>query len=146
MSDLRGFRPFCVAPRRPRRRGLIVGRMVLALALMAPLSGCFLVLGAGVGVGGAVYVMGKLKEDITAPVGKIHLAARAALADLGLKVLEDKGDVMTAHLESEFADGKRVWIDVGKTTDTVSTLTIRVGLTGDEARSREILANIKAHL
>ena len=121
-------------------------RMVLALALMAPLSGCFLVLGAGVGVGGAVYVMGKLQEDITAPVGKVHTAARAALADLGLKVLEDKGDAMTAHLESEFADGKRVWIDVDKTTDTVSTLTIRVGLTGDEARSREILAKIKAHL
>ena len=53
---------------------------------------------------------------------------------------------MTAHLESEFADGKRVWIDVDKTTDTVSTLTIRVGLTGDEARSREILAKIEAHL
>jgi hypothetical protein len=120
--------------------------MVLALALMAPLSGCFLVLGAGAGVGGTVYVMGKLQEDITAPVGKVHTAARAALADLGLKVLEDKGDAMTAHLESEFADGKRVWIDVDKTTDTVSTLTIRVGLTGDEARSREILAKIKAHL
>jgi hypothetical protein len=119
---------------------------ILALALTVPLSGCFLMLGAGAGVGGTVYVMGKLKEDITAPVGKVHEAARAALADLGLKVLEDKGDAMTAHLESEFADGKRVWIDVDKTTDTVSALTIRVGLTGDEARSREILDKIKAHL
>lgn len=124
----------------------LVCGMMLALALTAPLSGCFLMLGAGAGVGGTVYVMGKLKEDITAPVGKVHEAARAALADLGLKVLEDKSDAMTAHLESEFADGKRVWIDVDKTTDTVSTLTIRVGLVGDEARSREILDKIKAHL
>ena len=120
--------------------------MMLMVLLMAPLSGCFLLLGAGAGVGGTVYVMGKLKEDITASVGKIHEAARAALADLGLKVLEDKADAMTAHLESEFADGKRVWIDVDKATDTVSTVAIRVGLTGDEARSREILAKIKAHL
>jgi len=132
--------------REPLGGAQLACRMVLALALMAPLSGCFLVLGAGAGVGGTVYVMGKLQEDITAPVGKVHTAARAALADLGLKVLEDKGDAMTAHLESEFADGKRVWIDVDKTTDTVSTLTIRVGLTGDEARSREILAKLKAHL
>ncbi len=120
--------------------------MMLVVLLMAPLSGCFLLLGAGAGVGGTVYVMGKLKEDVTASVGKVHAAARAALADLGLKVLEDKADAMTAHLESEFADGKRVWIDVDKATDTVSTVAIRVGLTGDEARSREILAKIKTHL
>ena len=119
---------------------------MLALFLLAQSSGCLLALGAGGGVGGAVYVMGKLKEDVQAPVDKVHAAALAALADLGIPVIQDKGDSLTAHLESEFSDGKRVWIDVEKSSDAVSTLTIRVGLMGDEVRSREILAKIRQHL
>ena len=95
-------------------RAHLACRMLLAAALVAPLSGCFVMLGAGAGVGGTVYVMGKLKEDITAPVENVHAAARAALADLGLAVLEDKADAVTAHLESEFADGKSIYFVVVK--------------------------------
>lgn len=116
------------------------------MALMTSLSGCFLILGAGAGAGTAVYVMGKLTEDVSAPVANVHAAAKAAIADLGIPVIQDKSDALSAHLESEFSDGKRVWIDIEKKSETISTLTIRVGLTGDEVRSREILAKVKHHL
>jgi hypothetical protein len=146
MSNLQGSRTFCATPRQPGRWGRVVGRAVLAMFLLAQSSGCLLAIGAGGGVGGAVYVMGKLKEDVQAPVARVHAAARAAITDLGIPVIQDKGDSLTAHLESEFSDGKRVWIDVEKSSDTISTLTIRVGLMGDEIRSREILAKIRRHL
>ena len=70
----------------------------------------------------------------------------AALKDLGLPIIQDKEDKLSAHLESEFSDGKRVWIDVQKASESVSELTIRVGLMGDDARSRQILAAIRKHL
>jgi hypothetical protein len=120
--------------------------LLLGLFLVVQASGCLLLVGAGGGAGGAVYVMGKLKEEINAPVAKVHEAARAAIKDLGIPLIQDKEDTLTTHLESEFSDGKRVWIDVEKTSDTVSTLTIRVGLLGDEVKSREILAKVKQHL
>ncbi|HEY6085435.1 MAG TPA: DUF3568 family protein, partial [Nitrospira sp.] len=65
-------------------------------------AGC-LVLAAGAGgVAGAVYVMGKLKEEVNYPVPVVHDAAVAAMKDLGLKLEEDRADKLSAKMKSEF--------------------------------------------
>ena len=53
---------------------------------------------------------------------------------------------MTAKIESQFADGKTVWIDIDAVRNNSSKITIRVGTFGDEARSRKILEKIHHHL
>ncbi len=53
---------------------------------------------------------------------------------------------MTAKIESRFADGKTVWIDIDAITNSSCKMTIRVGTLGDEARSRKILEKIHRHL
>jgi Mn-dependent DtxR family transcriptional regulator len=116
------------------------------LAVMLSMAGCFLVLGAAGGTAGTVYVLGKLKDEITAPVPKVHQAAKAGLKDLGLPIREDQGDKLTAKLKSEFSDGTDIWIEIESKSDTVSQISIRVGLTGDEAKSRKILEALKKHL
>jgi Protein of unknown function (DUF3568) len=120
---------------------------VLSVVLAFFCSGCFwMAVGAAGGVAGAVYVMGKLKDEVNYDVSTVHKATVAALAELDLKVLEDKSDKVTAHVESEFSDGEHVWIDLESLTGSRTSLTIRVGITGNEGRARKIHDAIKRHL
>jgi hypothetical protein len=110
-------------------------------------SGCLsLAVGAAGGAAGAVYVMGKLKDEVNYALPVVHNATVAAIAELELKLLEDKVDKLSAHMESEFADGEHVWIDLESLSDSRTSLTIRVGVTGDELRARKIYDAIKRHL
>lgn len=120
---------------------------VLCAVLAFLCSGCLaLVLGAAGGAAGAVYVMGKLKNEMSYEVPVMHNATVAALAELELKLLEDKADKLSAHVESEFSDGEHVWIDLESLSDSRTSLTIRVGVTGNEVRARKIYDAIKRHL
>ncbi len=124
-----------------------IGHWVLCMWFGLFCSGCLaLAAGAAGGAAGAVYVMGKLKDELNYPVPVVHDATVAAMNDLGLKLSEDKSDQLSAHMESEFSDGAHVWIDVESLADSRCRLTIRVGLTGDEARARKIHKAIKQHL
>lgn len=110
-------------------------------------SGCVaLFVGATGGATGAVYVMGKLTEELGYDVPAVHDATMAAIKDLGLKLSEDRADKLSARLETEFADHAHVWIDLDSIEDARTRVIIRVGLTGDESRSRKILETIKRHL
>ena len=110
-------------------------------------SGCFaLAVGAAGGAAGAVYMLGKLTDEVHHDVSVVHAAASDALNDLGLKPSEDRADKLTAHIKSEFADGTNVWTDMQSIGDDRTKLTVRVGVTGDEVRARKIHEAIKRHL
>jgi RNase adaptor protein for sRNA GlmZ degradation len=110
-------------------------------------SGCFaLAVGAAGGAAGAVYVLGKLTDELNHEVPVVHAAATQAMNDLELKLSEDRSDKLTAHMKSEFADGTNVWIDMQSIAEGRTKLTIRVGVTGDEMRARKIHEAIKRHL
>ena len=121
--------------------------LVLCVVLASFCSGCFwMAVGAAGGAAGAVYVMGKLKDEMNYDVSTVHKATVAALAELELKVLEDKADRVTAHVESEFSDSEHVWIDMESLVNSRTSLTIRVGVMGNEVRARKIHDAIKRHL
>ncbi|MEO6201876.1 MAG: DUF3568 family protein [Nitrospirales bacterium] len=126
------------------------GVILLCVAwTMSIMSGCAVVLlgaGAGAGVAGATYVMGKLEDEVNAPVPKVQQASVAALKSLELPVDKQWGDKLAAELESETADQKKIWISITSLTSFRSKIVIRVGLMGDEARSRQILQAIHARL
>jgi hypothetical protein len=110
-------------------------------------SGCFaLAVGAAAGAAGAVYMLGKLTDEVHHDVSVVHAAATDAMNDLGLKPSEYRADKLTAHMKSEFADGTNVWIDMQSIEEDRTKLTIRVGVTGDEVRARKIHEAIKRHL
>jgi Protein of unknown function (DUF3568) len=120
---------------------------VLCVVLAFLCSGCFwMAVGAAGGVAGIVYMEGKLKEEMSYDVSTVHKATVTALADLELKVLEDKFDKVTAHVESEFSDSEHVWIDMESLWNSRTSLTIRVGVIGNEVRARKIYDAIKRHL
>jgi hypothetical protein len=87
-------------------------------------------------------MMGKLEEDVEAPVLKVQRATVAGLKDLDLPLVKETGDKLTAEIESRSADGKTVRIHIDSVSTSKSHVTIRVGWFGDEARSRRILEAI----
>src|SRR5690606_21101735 len=127
---------------------IVAGKYLIGVSLAALLTtGCVaLLVGAGAGAAGAVYVLGKLEERVQDSVPKVHKAAVAGLQDLNLPIHKEVGDKLSAQIESKTADEKIIWIKVDFVSEKVSELSIRVGLTGDEQRSREILRAIKRHL
>lgn len=126
------------------------GIMLLLVWWAMPLmSGCAVVLlgaGAGAGVAGATYVMGKLEDEVNAPVSNVQRATVAALKALELPVDKERGDKLAAELESETADQKKIWISITLLTSSRSKIVIRVGVMGDEIRSRQILQAIHTRL
>lgn len=117
------------------------------IVLAAFSSGCVaLFVGAAGGAAGTVYVMGKLTEELSYDVPAVHGAALNAMKKLGLTLSEDRADTLSAHMESEFADRAHIWIDLESVGESRTRVTIRVGLTGDEVRSRKILDTIKQSL
>ena len=130
---------------RPSARWAQLVGMVLPLAMLW--AGCApLVIGAAGGVAGAVYVMGKLKDEVSFDVPTVHRALLDGMKDLGLTPTEDKVDKLSAHTEAAFADGEHVWINLDAGPDTKTTVVIRVGMTGNERRARAIHDAMRQHL
>src|SRR3989338_4330259 len=126
-------------------RKIVLGVLLLTASIQA--SGCFaLFVGAAVGAGGAMWMTGKLQQSVNASVYRTHNAALGALRKLQLPVIVDRKDKSTAKIESEYADGKHVWIDLEYQSKNVTKVEIRVGTLGDEVRSREILDNLTRQL
>lgn len=128
-------------------QGVRTASVVCAMAFAMLCSGCVaLVAGAAGGAAGVVYVMGKLKDEQPYDVPTVHRAVLAGLKDLSLTLSENKADQLSAHVESEFADGEHVWIDLSSLPDSRTALTIRVGITGNERRARAIHDAVRRHL
>lgn len=122
-------------------------RMLLASALAVLVPGCAaLIVGAAAGAGGAVYFKGRLEEVIGKPVPQLHEAAQKGLKDLGLPLVMDRADKLSAEMKSGLADGKDIWISIKWVSETSSKISIRVGYIGDQARSIQILDAIKKRL
>ena len=126
-----------------------LGRLGLFLALATLISGCAgaaLLAGGAAGVGAIVWVKGKLEYQSSVPLSKVYTATLAALQEFELPIREEKKDKLVARVESQLADGKRVWIDIRSITESSSKITIRIGMFGDRSRSRRLLEAIRRHL
>jgi hypothetical protein len=119
--------------------------VLISICLLA--SGCIAFVAGGAAVGaGIVWYKGKLHDTVSAPLPRVHEAVRAGLGDLGIKPKEDKGDALTAELKAKLGDDREVWIDLKAETPTITKISIRVGLFGDEDFSRRILSAARKHL
>src|SRR5690606_5464798 len=108
----------------------VAGKYLIGVSLAALLTtGCVaLMVGAGAGAAGTVYVLGKLEERVQDSVPKVHKAAVAGLQDLNLPILKDVGDKLSAQIESKTADEKTIWVNVNFVSEKLSEVSIRVGL------------------
>jgi hypothetical protein len=119
--------------------------LVLAAFCMG-LAGCWFAVGGAAGGGTAIYFKGRLKEDIGRNMHTVHDAARSALNRLELPILKDEKKVESTSIESRYPDGTTVWINTKYLAANSTQVVIRVGLVGDESRSRRIWDEIRRDL
>jgi hypothetical protein len=76
----------------------------------------------------------------------VQQATVLALGDLGLPVLDQRGDAGSGRIESQYSDGQSVRVDLTKKGSSVTEISIRVGTFGDQARSAQLLSAINQRL
>ena len=125
----------------------LVLRIALALLVCCSFSGCIaLAVGGAAGAAGAIYVKGQLKDHLNAPVERAYKASVATLDAKKIAITSKSADSSSAHIKAKYADGKEIWIDLDEVTSAVCDIHIRVGLTGDQDRSIDLLDGIKSKL
>lgn len=121
--------------------------LLVSVLFLISLSGCVAILaGAAGGVGTATWLSGKLSQEVNTPFERTLEATKSGLKSLRLDVKKEtiKGDV--AQVMSNYTDGRTVWIDIHKVSESISRVDIRVGATGDKGAARKILNRIIRYL
>jgi hypothetical protein len=142
-----------------KRTAVRIAYLVLAGVALSG-SGCVAaaigVAAGGAAAGGYLYYRGKVNQDYVANLDDVWSASHMALQELGMPVLkEDRtGGAATASLESQTADGERVYISMDLENSripaegAITRVGVRVGTftLGDQVLSERILGQIGAHL
>ncbi len=121
---------------------LVVGLFLVSTA------GCFAIFaGAAAGAGTAVWLSDKLTQQVNAPYERTVTASENALKAMNLPINKETHQARVAQLRSTYIDGKEVWIDVRKITETTTKVEVRVGaVSPDKEASAAILKKIQENL
>lgn len=116
--------------------------------LLLNIYGCFaLFAGAAGGAGTSVWLSGKLGQEFHSPYERTISASRAALESLKLEVTKETKEGDVTQLKSKYSDGKEIWIDIRKVTESSTKVEVRVGaINPDKEASDRILKSIQKHL
>ncbi len=129
----------------------MVKKIVLAVFtgfILLNLCGCFVLLGgAAGGAGTAAWLSGKLTQEVNAPYDNTIRAAKLALKSLRLEMTKETREETTDQIMSKYSDGRTIWIDIHKVSETSSKVEIRVGgVTSDKAAASRIMDRIMRYL
>jgi propanediol dehydratase small subunit len=123
--------------------------MKFALATLSLLSVgavLFIANGCSTDQPGATNTLGDYTTNVSATPDKVTTAAQKACEDLKLNNIVGNGTKVDGQVTAQTADGKDVTISIAQAGDQVSKVTIRVGATGDEAVSKQLVDRINSHL
>ncbi len=125
--------------------------MILILSAVVASAGCALfAAGAGVavGVGGAEYYRGELKQAYAAPMEKAWNASLAAAGELKMKTTEKSIDNLDQNrvIKGSTEEGKDFQIALEALAKDVTMVKVRVGILGDEASSKKIQEAVAKNL
>jgi len=118
--------------------------MVLIVSMAGVTGGC-VVAAAGLGAGTVAYVRGDLETMEPKSLDEVYKAAEKAVKELGLNVSQKTKDAMSAVFVGRDAEDKKIRIKLTAAEDNMTKLSIRIGLFGNETKSRLIHEHIKKH-
>lgn len=118
----------------------------IALTSLTLFTGCaVLLVGAAAGAGGVAYVQGELKVTESVPHEVAGRAAEKALQDLKFTVIKRQQDGLNGVVEARTASDQKVVVKTRTISEKTTEIGIRVGLIGDESKSRQILGRMQAN-
>ncbi len=121
---------------------------VLAVSVLFNLCGCVVLLaGAAGGAGTAVWLSGKLSQEVNASLDKAAHAAKTAIKSLRLTITKETVKEDVVQIIGDYTDGRTFWVDIHRISENSSRLDVRVGaISGDRAAAAKILERIKRYL
>lgn len=120
---------------------------VVALLFGLTITGCAaFVVGAGIGAASVAYVEGNLHAHVKADPRTVEKASVQTLKSMGIRVISSAGTSVDAEIKGQTATDKKVLIKAKSEEAGECSLTIRVGILGDESTSRRIFDGIKKRL
>lgn len=116
--------------------------------LLLNMYGCFaLLVGAAGGAGTAVWLSGKLTQELHAPYERTVTATKAVLESFKLTVVKEAHTESVTQFKGSYTDGREFWIDVRKVAVDSTKVEIRVGgVSSDKAAASKILKSIQERL
>jgi hypothetical protein len=124
-----------------------IASLLFVVFLSVSSSGCAVLAGAVVGgVGTAVWITGKVSEEVDADYDRTVRAAKRAVDSLDMDIEKETTTDQITQLISRYSDGSKVWIDIKRLTSSSTKIEIRVGVRGNKAASTKILEAIKKYL
>jgi hypothetical protein len=112
--------------------------LILCVIFVMSMYGCIAVVAGAAGAGTAVWISGKLIQEVSASLEKTVEATKFALTSLKLDVHKETVTEKAAQIMSSYYDGRTVWIDVHRISQTMSKVAVRVGARGDREAARKI--------
>lgn len=119
---------------------------ILLVALFVLLQGCMTVALVGAGAGTVMYTMGDLEAVLPTDISTAYEAAQKSLVQLELNISSKAKDALAAEIIARDAQDKKVTIKLKSTSQYATELNIRVGVFGDEDKSRLIYEQIQKNL
>jgi hypothetical protein len=95
---------------------------------------------------GATYTLGSFSGNVDNSPDKVAAAAVKAANDMKLVDVVSNSTQVDGTVTAKDASGDTVTINISQAGDKVSKVTIRVGATGDESISRQLMDGINHHL
>lgn len=122
-------------------------KVILITFLLSLMSGCT-VIGAGVvaGIGGTHYVSGEIKGSYDTSIYHLYEATLYTFKKKKIKIISVENTKIDADIISELEDGTEVKVHIYYNKEGYATLGIRIGLIGDEHKSRELLREIEVYI
>ncbi|MDD4893876.1 MAG: DUF3568 family protein [Candidatus Omnitrophica bacterium] len=116
--------------------------------LLLNLCGCFVLLGgAAGGAGTAAWLSGKLTQEVDASYDDSIRAAKSALKSLRLEMTKETREETVDQVMSKYSDGRTIWIDIHKVSETSTKIEVRVGgVPSDKAAASKIMDRILRYL
>lgn len=122
--------------------------LILAGLVLFNVCGCVALLaGAAGGAGTAVWLSGKLTQEVNASLERTTDAAKTAIKSLRLAITKETTKEEVVQLVGEYNDGRTFWVDIHRITENSSNLEVRVGaVSSDKAAADRILKRILHYL
>ncbi|MDH7600187.1 MAG: DUF3568 family protein [Sedimentisphaerales bacterium] len=124
-------------------------RIILVCVVLGGLclaGGCVIVAAGAATAATVAYIQGALEVEEPHPLEKVYAATKKALGDLRMMVTKDTKDMFKAEIEARDVEDKKAEITLVAKNEGITKITIRVGLFGDEVRSRRIYMRIHENL
>lgn len=125
------------------KRFIIIFSMLIFLPVV---SGCMLLVAGGAGAGSVAYIRGDLQAHLEASLSRSVTATNRAIKSLKYVKISEATDKLASRIIARNASDKKIEIKLDKATKNTTSISIRVGMFGNQVISNNLLNEINKRL